>query len=263
MINRTRFLKLMLLLILIISITGCSGKKMNERYGELFILGEGVEYRSHYFEIKRPTNNPYPIIISGNYEYSRDTHGSHAETIGNISFQMAKPFTEDIGCVKLEDKWGYVILDPLDYDELLFLIEPKYEGGEPFSEGLAAVKVKDKYGFIDIDGEMIVSPMYENVQYFYGKLAPVKDEKGWHFIDTVGNKAFEGTFEDAGPFFKVSDSFLAPVKKYGKWGYINSLGKIAIDYQFDDAWAFDYDNKAAVRMKNKWFYINKAGGKVS
>lgn len=244
------------------SATGCSNKKMAEKYSYLFSLGEGIEYRSYLFQVSKPTTTPYPIQVNDRNEYSRNTHGSHAETIGDISFEVAKPFTEGIGCVKLDGKWGYVTLNPEDNDKLLFLVEPIYEGGEPFNEGMAAIVQNGKYGYINKFGEIVITPKYEKAQYFYDGLAPVLDEKGWFFINTEGKAAFDGFYEDAGPFYSVEDSFLAPVKKEGKWGYINNNGKVVIDFLFDDAWSFEYDGKAPVRIKNKWFYISKSGKKI-
>lgn len=52
-----------------------------------------------------------------------------------------------------------------------------------------------------------------------------------------------------------------PIKTNGKWGYYNKSGKEVIKPKFDDITLFK-NGKAAVKLKNKFFYINENGKKL-
>lgn len=59
-------------------------------------------------------------------------------------------FKEDLCCVELEEKYGYI-------DRAgKFVIEPRYDMAASFSEGYACVYVGEKCGYIDKEGNVIV-----------------------------------------------------------------------------------------------------------
>lgn len=89
---------------------GCSTENKSEKYGELFSLGEGMDYRSFVFEVINPTRTPYPVKINELYGYTVNKQSSHVESVTEAIFQAAKPFTEQLGAVKLNNKWGYITL---------------------------------------------------------------------------------------------------------------------------------------------------------
>ncbi len=56
-----------------------------------------------------------------------------------------------------------------------------------------------------------------------------------------------------------SDNGFAAVKVNDKWGYINKTGKYVIEPQFDDAYGFSDNGLASVEVNGKYGYINKTG----
>ena len=55
---------------------------------------------------------------------------------------------------------------------------------------------------------------------------------------------------------------LINVGKGGKWGFLDKLGKVQIPFQYDFASAFS-NGMAMVKKNKEWFYINKAGKRLS
>lgn len=269
--NNTKLVSSAIVLVMLFfCLTGCFFQSKVKDYEQPFSLGEGMTYKSFVFQVYRPTHTPYPIKINDRYAYARDTHGTHSEQCTEAVFDFAKPITEDLGAVKMGNKWGYVQVTPHEGEGYRFVIEPQFESAEPFREGLAAVRLNQQYGYIRSNGDFVIDPQYRSAHYFSGGLAAVETDGGWFFIDQKGKAAIEGPYECAESFtiFHQSEDneskvdtkrSLAPVKINERWGYINLEGQIAIEPIYEDAWAFEPDGKAAVKIKNKWKYLNTNG----
>jgi hypothetical protein len=98
--------------------------------------GEGVEYRSDTFEVRRPTPLPYPDLVGSTlYAYFSDGPGRHVQQHTDHIYEQGWPFTENMGAVKQGGSWGFI-----DYS-WKYVIEPRFEWALPFIEELAAGKV--------------------------------------------------------------------------------------------------------------------------
>ena len=71
-------------------------------------------------------------------------------------------------------------------------------------------------------------------------------------IDELGNKVSENTFNDAKVFLS---ELPAAVKIGDKWGFVDTTGALVIEAQYDDALSF-VNGFAAVCKDGKWGYIN-------
>ncbi len=236
-----------------------------EKYESLFSQGEGLSYRSFVFETILPTSNPYPLQLNNSFAYCRGTYDAHAEQLTAGVFQAAKAFTQGLGAVKMEGKWGYIRLLEKNDPGFELAIPLIYEAAEPFSEDLAAVKSEGKYGYIDRNGKIVIQPQFEEAHYFSQGLAAVKDAEGWYFIDSLGSRVIAGPFEAAESFSATeidTKSALAPVKLQGKWGYIDLSGTVVIKAIYQDAWAFERSGKAAVKINDKWQFIDVNGNRL-
>lgn len=241
-----------------LAVTGCSRGNLADHYGRLFSPGPGLSYRSYFFEVDPPTVEPYPVKVNNKYGYTHNTQGAHAEMVIEPIFTSAKLFTEGLGAVEVDGKWGYIEIADPDSQTFNFVIPLAFSGAEPFSEGLAAVKVDDRYGYIDANGSFVIEPQYLEAHYFSGGLATVSAESGWFFIDQAGRVMIPGPFEGAESFYGE----LAPVKIDGLWGFIDKLGQTVIPAIYEDAWSFDFRSMAAVKKNGNWMMIDKSGDKV-
>lgn len=95
-------------------------------------------------------------------------------------YDYAYDFSEGLGAVKRDNKWGFVNktgkeIIPLIYDDV-----------QRFSEGLAAVCLNGKYGFIGQTGKEVIPLMYDEVKKFSKGLANVKLNGEYFNIDKTG-----------------------------------------------------------------------------
>ncbi len=219
------------------------------------IDGEGEPYRSAKFEVQRPSPTPFPALHgTDRYAYFIDGPGRHVEQLTEHLYEQAWLFSEELGAVKQDGRWGYIDRSGE------YIIQSRFEWAEPFSEGLAAVKYDGYYGFIDHSGAFVIEPRFLAARYFSMDLAPVKVEEGWLYIDQNGNVVIAGPFEMAESFSSVAG--LAAVRVEGKWGFIDDEGSMIMDPRFDDAWAFvvvGTSLEAAVRLEGDWVYIDTSG----
>jgi hypothetical protein len=232
---------------------GCGEKNLAARYGTPFSPGEGLAYRSYKFELRTPSMDPFPVLMNGRYAYTVSLQDSHVEQVTEAVFDEAKVFTEELGAVKVDGKWGFIRLTSRNERLFEYAAVPVYEGAEPFSEGLAAVRTDGKYGYINSDGELLIAPEYQEAHFFSGGLAAVSDAGGWFFIDAFGNRIIPGPFEEAESFYDG----LAAVKLEGKWGYIDTRGRLVIEAAYEEAWSFEYGGRAPVKKDGKWILISK------
>ena len=256
-------LLILLVPFLLAALAACSFGERGQSYETLFSMGEGMSYRSLVFKVDKPTRDPWPEKIGGLYAYSRNLQGSHAEQCTEALFEVAKPFTQGLGAVKLDGRWGYIRLLEEEYLGFEFAFPPVYEGAEPFSEGLAAVKLDGRYGYVDPEGRMVIEPRFLSAHYFSAGLAAVETGDGWSFIGREGEVVLPGPYEEAESFTDLDEGPLAAVRIGGRWGFVDSSGALVIKPRYEEAWAFNDSGRAAVRLEGRWVLIDTAGDVVA
>jgi hypothetical protein len=138
-------------------------------------------------------------------------------------------------------------------------------------------------GYINTSGQFVVKPQFDAVGEFdKNGLAMVKlNNGGFGYINTSGQFVIKPRFARADPNGKLgymdlsgsgqfviepqfqgaedfSDNDLAAVKLNDKWGYINTSGQFVIKPQFDYVDTFK-EGLARVEFNNKEGYINERG----
>ncbi len=161
------------------------------------------------------------------------------------------------------------------------------EPGE-FSEGFAKFGIEKKIkaggipmpsfgekqvGFIDINGNKVIPAKFSQCGKFSEGLAWFVDESGnAGYIDKTGKEIFKvgdsyraGDFSDGLAFFLT----LVPNKAEGAWqskipdkcGFLDKTGKKVIEAKYDFTKGFS-NGLAAVKLNQKWFFIDKNGNQV-
>jgi len=117
--------------------------------------------------------------------------------ISDERYDYARPFSEGMAPVQIDEKWGYI-----DKKGSL-VIAPTFKSAAPFSDGLALVSENGVYGYIDHTGKYVVTPHFKYAEDFAEGRAVVSDqESGFWYIDHNGRQVIEGKFSLASPFFK-------------------------------------------------------------
>jgi hypothetical protein len=216
-----------------------------------------------------------------------NTNGQFVSPVRDpYTFAIATRYSEGIGAVEKDGKWGYadvsghvVIPERFTYaadferglarvsqeGKYFFInhkgerITPEFDGAFDFSEDLAAVEVDHKIGYIRRDGTFALPPVHEGASGidFSEGLVAVRIEDRVGFMDTTGSIVLKPSYDDAYPFSEG----LAPVAFEGKWGYIDRSGNLVVPLQYRTAHMF-LEGVASVELSDsgKWGYIDKAAG---
>lgn len=70
-------------------------------------------------------------------------------------FDLARPFSEDLGAIAINHKWGYID------SKGNIVIEPQFDTVMPFKDGLAYVIVGRTSGYINKKGHYVWRTTYE------------------------------------------------------------------------------------------------------
>lgn len=148
--------------------------------------------------------------------------------------------------------WGVYSLDG----------ELKYGGFSnvsALSNGVIAVEKDGKWTLLDESGNQIIKDSFDYIKQddkgiVYRNSRLFVEEKGkYYLIDKEGNKITKTSFDDAKIF---NGPEYAAVKVKDKWGFINVDGEIVIEPIYEDARSFS-NGYAAVKMDGKWGYIDE------
>src|SRR5437867_6064368 len=189
-------------------------------------------------------------VINTKGQFVSPVHDPH-------TFLLASRYSDGIGAVAKDGKWGYAdvsgnVVIPLRFNyagefesglarvsqggKYFFInrkgerITPEFDGAFDFSEDLAAVEVDRKIGYIRRDGTFALPPIHQGASGidFSEGLVAVRIEGKVGFMDTTGSIIVKPSYDDA---FSFSEG-LAPVTSGGKWGYIDKSGNLVVPLQY-------------------------------
>ena len=208
-----------------------------------------------------------------------------------VGFQEAYSFLGQYALVKLGDLYGY-----LNYDGD-YLIAPCFKDASIFMDTSAAVddgtgfhmvnalgfkiaitsepvdslsflmngnllaSKDDKYGYLKSDLVVPESFSFDDATNFRNNVAAVNENGKWALIGSDGKNITEFIFEDV-----IRDEFNTCIsngvifaKSEGKYYMYNAEGKRISDVGFDDACSFVGTEPAAVKIDDKWGFVNASG----
>jgi hypothetical protein len=135
-------------------------------------------------------NDGISIVQKNKRQYFMNTNGS---TSSVLDHPYVNDFSEGFAIVHMEKETSYEVYFIDSKGEKLG--NTTFEAARPFSNGLASVQLQDKWGFIDTTGQIVIEPQYYIESSFTEDLAPVSQEVDSlnnsyfieAFIDTAGN----------------------------------------------------------------------------
>lgn len=193
-----------------------------------------------------------PVEISEEEYVLIDYEGNKKKVIQNVSNVEIIGSTYDEICSIYDGKtWGVYTLD----GELLY---GGYSNVSSIGNGVIAVEKNDKWSLLDLEGNQLLNESYDSIRsdekgivYRNERLFVEKNEK-YYLIDATGKRIVEDAFNDAKIF---NGEGYAAVKVGEKWGFINKAGEIVIEPMYEDARSFS-NGYAAVKMNGKWGFID-------
>ncbi len=150
------------------------------------------------------------------------------------------------------------------YDTTFKKLFGSYDYASTMNMGVAAVKEGENWFLIDSTGAKLCDTAFKDVKLdekeivYRNERLFVKAFETYILVDSKGKQIGKHSFEDAMLF---KEDAPAAVKINQKWGFIDKNGKVVIDPMYDDARSF-VNGFAAVSKDGKWYYINLDGEAV-
>jgi len=118
-------------------------------------------------------------------------------------------------------------------------------------------KYRHQYGFVDRDGNEVIPLQFEQATYFSNgyALAVPSNFKLYGIVDKQGRFVHEPEFEEAEEFHEG----MAAVRVKDKWGYIDTTGAWAIVSGFTYARNFWHGLASVVWNENERGYVDRTG----
>ncbi len=229
----------------------CIVKSKNEKYGVVGMNG-GIALNCSYSEIGGCSEDLFAIIDAEEEHYWIDIQGNRRKNYsGEIAVAQLGAFTNGIFWAQSENgTYTY-------YNSENKGISSDFEDATNFADGVAAV-LDGSWYLIDSNMQYIDNVPYsiiitnENKYVSNFERLFVGDSGGFYMIDITGNRISDIIYEDARLFI---DGTAAAIKMDDKWGFVNINGELVIEPQYEDARSFS-NGYAAVKIDNKWGFIN-------
>lgn len=145
------------------------------------------------------------------------------------------------------------------YDGENKLLFGDYKEVSAMGNGIAAVK-RDTWTIVDREGKDLTGTTYDGVAMdeksvvFRNERLFVYYDLSYHMIDSTG-KTYGDAYQDTRVF---ADATYAAVKINNKWGFVDKDGNITIEAQYEDARSFS-NGLAAIKHNGKWGFIDMSG----
>lgn len=208
------------------------------------ILDSGVE--KDYTSLYMPYKND-----NGKYGYVGPLNMNEKIVIP-AKYDGAYTFSEGLGPVRLNDKWGYIDKTGTE------VIPCQYDEANGFSEGLAAVELNGKYGYIDKSGTLVIPYKYDLAPPFLEGFTNVKRNEKWGLINKNGTEVVLCKYDECYPAISPDFDELLIVSIDDKYGAVNKNGKEIISCKYDWITGFS-QGLSAVELNEKWGFIDLNG----
>lgn len=187
-----------------------------------------------------------------------DTSGNTVSAdVEQKDIEDVKPIYSDIMAVKYGGKYHYC-------DTTFKEKFGAYDDASAFTCGVAAVKNDNKWSIIDEKGNQIGNNTFDEVVMddktvaFRNNVAFAKNGNKYILIDTKGNQVGNSSWDDVDAF---NSDQPAAVKVGEKWGFVNENGETVVDTVYSGAHSFS-NGFAAVKQLDKWGYIDIDGKNI-
>ena len=138
------------------------------------------------------------------------------------------------------------------------------------SDGIvAAEKENGRFAYLYSDVNQTTVPIEGEFLYgstFNGGVAAVRNEEGWNLIDVNGRKITDAVFADVildGKQIAMRNSRIFAAVSEGDYILLDSEGKQIGQEHFENARLFNGTEPAAVKVNNRWRFIDENGEYIS
>lgn len=193
-----------------------------------------------------------PVVGQDGLAYFIDTEGNKKKVIVDVdNVEEIGTIASGLFPVYNGSSWGFYNMD----NEFVF---GEYDEVSITGNGIAAVKSDEMWSLVDVEGTLITSNQYENVAMdekdtvYRNGIIFVYEDYYYTMIDGTGKQVGNGQYQDVDIFY---DETYAAVKIDNKWGFVDNTGKVVIEPIYEEANSFS-NGYAAVKFAGQWGFIN-------
>jgi len=148
---------------------------------------------------------------------------ANGNTIIELKYPEARPFSDKLAGVKISDKWGFI------NNSGAVSISPQFISVGDFGNGLApARKSTNQFGYINKEGELVIEEQFDDVRTFNEDRAAVFIDNKWTFINKSGTQITSPKFDEVEPFYNglARVTLTVPVgdEFEDRYGYVDKDG---------------------------------------
>ena len=192
----------------------------------------------------------------------------HENIIVPFEYDNVTVFSEDLACVKKNEKFGFInrkgkIIIPIQFENETFFRKT----------GLASVKKENLYGFINKKGKEIIPVIYQNAEEsIFDSLVTLNKKGKWAFFDSSGKQKTDFIYDQiALTVINIKDKSgntfwkngLILVSKNKQIAYLDKNLKEIIPFgKYDTGERFNQNRIAIVSKNHKYGIINEFGKEV-
>lgn len=193
-----------------------------------------------------------PVVGLDGLAYFIDSDGNKKKVVVGVdNVEEIGMIASGLFSVFNGEKWSYYDMD----NEYVF---GGYDEVSAMGNGIAAVKLDEMWSLVDTEGNVITDKLYEDIA-MDEKLVVYRNERifvyedyYYYMIDETGKQIGDGQYQDVDVF---NDETYAAVKIDDKWGFIDNTGTVVIEPIYEEAQSFS-NGYAAVKFAGAWGFIN-------
>lgn len=197
-------------------------------------------------------SNTVPVVNSNGEPYFIDKNGEKT-LVSKDKYLKFGSMIDNIALAQKEsEKYVYV-------NQEFTVLHGEYDDAKALNNGVAAIKSGDAWTIINKDGKELNSSKYKNVVSDEKNIAYRNDRlfvetaDGYIMIDSSGKQIGNQTFQDAKTF---ADNTYSAVKLEDKWCFIDKDGKLKSDKKYENARSY-INGMAAVKIDGKWGFVDE------
>jgi hypothetical protein len=194
-----------------------------------------------------------PFYQDGKYGYRNEWVENNAkkeEVVIPAKFDHAGAFSEDLACVSIDGKTGFI--DKTGKE----IIPLQYGHAQHFSEGLAGVLDNEKgkqWGFINKTGEKVIPANYDFVFPFSEGTALVVRDRKFGLVDKTGKEVLPTKYIEIKTSLekRFPENWMLVTAQNGLTGVVDRTGKEITSCKYSSIWPFTGGLAVVVRSESK------------
>lgn len=230
---------------------------VGDQWGYVDLTGDKV-ISNQFVKVGYFSGDLSPVVDRNGNAFFIDQNGNKKKVVQGVENLKELGLIEnDLFSLYNGSTWGF-------YNSNNEHVFGNYEDTTAIGNGIAAVKENGKWSIVNRDGTDLTGSKYDRVACDEKQVVYRNDrlfvyyDMAYHLIDSTGAVITDQTFQDARVF---NDSTYAAVRINDKWGFIDKDGNIVIEPQYEAARSFS-NGFAAVQYAGKWGFIDQEGKMV-